>query len=369
MTAPPFVEGTPLRLSGSPYERGHQQADRSRDMTEAVRAAVLDRLAQIAGPLAQAKTRAWLDAQRAHSQRLYPEILEEIQGIADGFGLTAREIFDYLHASLVLDPREPASDGCTVLAATMPEGGAVVAKNRDYRAEHVAIQRVFHHADPAWKGREIVCVGSLGSPGNFSSGMNSDGLAVADTHVSTTDHGVGMHRFFLLTWLLAHCVTVAEAAAAIRGMTHAGGGVLVLGDATGAVAAVELGHRAIAIETAARGRVGRTNHFVAAETAAACAAAGDSLGRANSIARLDCLRAFLDDGHPLDPAAAATIHAAGGAPALCRHGGDDLSNTISSHLYDTHARALFYSGDRPCHGAWHRHGFGTAVAASPGEPA
>src|SRR5690606_20429418 len=138
----------------------------------------------------------------------------------------------------------------------------VVAKNRDYRREHIAIQQLFQHGDPGWNGRSFLCVGSLGSPGNFSSGINSDGLAVADTNIATTDHGVGMHRYFLLTWLLERCADVAGALAAIRAMPHAGGGVLVMGDATGAVAAVELGHRAIGVEHAASGVVGRTNHFV-----------------------------------------------------------------------------------------------------------
>ncbi|MGE0723059.1 MAG: C45 family autoproteolytic acyltransferase/hydrolase [Alphaproteobacteria bacterium] len=297
--------------------------------------------------------------------------MREIEGIADGFGLGAADVFDYLHASILADPRAPADDGCTVIAATLPGGGAVVAKNRDYRAEHVAIQRVFHHVDPAWGGREMLCVGSLGSPGNFSSGINSDGLAVADTHVSTTDHGTGMHRFFLLTWLLAHAATVEAALAAIRSMPHAGGGVLALGDAAGAVAAVELGHRASEIEHAAAGRIGRTNHFVGAATAGPCADAGDGDGRANSIARLDHLRRALDADPPATADASAAIlsrHAAAGAPALCRHGGDDLSSTISSHVYDTRTRTLVYSGAQPCHGVWQRHGFGARAGASPGDP-
>jgi hypothetical protein len=42
-----------------------------------------------------------------------------------------------------------------------------VVNNRDLRGEHVGQHRVMLHADPAWRGRELLCVGSLGSPGAY----------------------------------------------------------------------------------------------------------------------------------------------------------------------------------------------------------
>ena len=60
-------------------------------------------------------------------------------------------------------------------------------------------------------------------------------LAIADTASRTSDMGPGLHRYFLLTWLLVKCRDVDQALAAIRGMTHTGSGLLLLGDASGAV--------------------------------------------------------------------------------------------------------------------------------------
>src|SRR3546814_3909336 len=78
--------------------------------------------------------------------------------------------------------------------------------------------------------------------------MNSGGLALADTAVATTDHGVGWLRYFLMTRLLARHATVAAALEDIRGLAHAGGGSLVLADASGALAAVDLGHSKVCTE-------------------------------------------------------------------------------------------------------------------------
>src|SRR3546814_11080289 len=89
----------------------------------------------------------------------------------------------------------------------------------------------------------MLCVGSLGAPGAYSSGMNSDGLALADTAVATTDHGVGWLRYFLLTRLLARHATVAAPLSALRGLAPAGGGSLVLAHAGGAPPAVAPGPR------------------------------------------------------------------------------------------------------------------------------
>lgn len=358
----------PLTLHGGPYARGRQQAESRPDLVPAVRAAVGERLTQAEGALARPDVRSWVEAQRTFTAARYPTMMEEIAGIADGYGIAAASIFDYLHCSIaaeLAEVRETTPEGCTAFALTMPGGGAIVAKNRDYRREHIAIQQVFRHSDPGRPERSFLCVGSLGSPGNFSSGVNSEGLAVADTNIRTTDHGVGMHRYFLLTWLLERCATVADALAAIRGMPHAGGGVLVLGDAGGGVAAVELGHRRLGIECGGDA-VGRTNHFVTPTMAGAnCDGPGETDADANSRARLDELRRRLGEGRPDgDEAAMHLLATHDGRAALCRHRGRDLGETISASVYDTRRRQLLFTPGNACGAASDRF---SLTADHPGE--
>lgn len=249
----------PPLLAGSPAARGRGQAAACPGAVPAVRAAVRRRLEAGRELLARPAIRRHLGRQWDFALRHDAEGIAELGGVAGGFGLDPRALFDYLHlGQLTGVPDAPGpDDGCTAWAAARPALGALVVKNRDFRGEHQGLQRVFLHRDPAWGGRRMRCVGSLGSPGAYSSGVNSDGFTLADTRVVTTDQGTGLLRYFMMTRLLARCARVEEALDALRGMRRAGGGCLVMADATGATAAVEIGHRALEVERGA-GRVART---------------------------------------------------------------------------------------------------------------
>ena len=238
--------GQILDLRGAAYDRGRLQAQLSPDRIADVTVAVTRRLRELGPALAVPKVVEWLDAQHAFMRENDPDGFVEVQGIAEGFGIAADALFACSYGNVVADlAGEPAlADACTAWATTRAEGGTVVVKNRDSRGAQSELERVFRHIDPEWAGRRILCVGSLGAPGAFAGGINTDGLAVADTQVGTTDHGEGWLRPFLMTRLLRECTTVAEAVALVFRVPHAGGGTLLMGDATGAVAAIELAHRA-----------------------------------------------------------------------------------------------------------------------------
>jgi hypothetical protein len=318
-------------LRGSPRERGLGQAAACPDAAPAVRDAIRTRLA------AAPRNDAFLAAQRASTARIAPEALEEIAGIAEGFGLGADEVFDFLHigclADLAAAPRD--TDGCTAFARN-----GVVAKNRDFRPEHVGLQRIFLHEDPAWGGRRVLCIGSLGAPGAWSSGMNSDGFALADTQIPTANHGPGMLRYFLMNRLLAACASVEDALSVIHTLPHAGGGSLVLGDRTGAGAAVELRHKRIDIEDGST--VAHTNHYEAAPDPLAPVA--------HSFGRLETLRAALAADPARDPRALLALHA---PTALCRHA-PDPSPTLAGAVWNTRTGVAEIALGPPCSTPWRR---------------
>lgn len=358
--------GSAVELNGSPFERGRQQAELFPSLVGRVQAAIKRRLQESASTLSRPSVRNYLHALRLWAEDNDVESMEEILGISEGFGLEASQVFDYLCLSLAddLDPDsvgvEITAEECTAWAVSHPTFGAIVAKNRDYHSEHRALQHVFHHRDPHWAGREVLCVGSLGSPGNFSSGFNSYGLAVADTASHTMSHGIGRHRYFLLTGLLVRCSTVAEALDDIASVPHAGGGLLVLGDATGTVATVELGHQAVTVEIRRSGWVGRTNHFTTELMSPFTRPSSESLAR-NSEARLVTLRDLTQDvGGVLGPTEVAQVlsdHGNAGGAALCRHGGEHLGETISAHIYATRLNEMWFADGNPCNAPWKRFGF------------
>ncbi|MCL6607460.1 MAG: C45 family peptidase [Geminicoccaceae bacterium] len=335
-----------------------------------MRAAVELRLAEVEGALDRPEIEAFLEAQRAATERLQPEVLAEIEGLGTGFGIEPARLFAFLHASVIAELLEGgavAAEGCTAFAVRT-SAGALLAKNRDYRDEHRALQQVMLHR-PA-RGRSFLVVGSLGAPGCFSSGINEDGLALADTAAPTRDLGPGLNRYFLTTLLLERCATVDEALALVRATPHTGSGCLVLADAAGALAAVELGHRQVGIERGSGGRIGRTNHHRLPETAPAnLSSPRRAAAHGNSIARQAALGLALDRlADPPGPDGLGALlgrHADAEGPAFCRHGGDDLAATISGALFDTARRQLAFCAGPPCSGAWRTFDLHPTCSGSP----
>lgn len=298
-------------------------------MAPAVRDAIRTRNA------AAPRDAAFLAAQHDATTRLAPEALEEVAGIAEGFGLKTAEVFDFLHIGCLNDiAAAPVdTDGCSAFARD-----GIVAKNRDFRPEHVALQRIFLHEDPGWGGRRILCIGSLGAPGAWSSGMNSDGFALADTQIATADHGPGLLRYFLMNRLLATCARVEHALGAIRALPHTGGGSLVMADAGGAGAAVELRHRRIDIEQG--GTLVHANHYLAAP---------DRLAPVpHSAGRLDTLRAAMEADPARDPRELLALHA---PTAVCRHA-PDPSPTLAGAVWDTRTGTALCALGPPCCTPW-----------------
>jgi hypothetical protein len=351
------IPAEPFWLAGDAHARGLGQASLPATSADAVRRAVYGRLDTAATLLARPDSKAFLAAQMVLLRDLDPDGAAELDGIGAGFAIAPAELLAYLHLGVLA---ERAEDGCS----TFVHGGAapLLAKNRDYRGEHAALQRVFRHRDPARPGEDIICVGSLGSPGAFSSGMNSHGLALVDTHVGTRDHGPGLLRYFLMTRLLWHCRTVAEALAEIRRLPHAGGGTITLADAAGAHAAVELGHAATAIVDDPRPYRVRTNHFCAEAPRQAFLPGTRDPQAENSIGRRRRLQLWLAGCPDLPGAAeAAAMLACHGEPALCRHGEDGGSGTISAALFAPASGILYFCPENPCSGHWYFHTIGPAA--------
>lgn len=352
-----MARGEPLVLAGDAFARGRAQSGAG--LGDPVVKAIRLRLDERATLFAHRDIRAFLTRQWDFAEAHCIPEFAEMTGVAEGFGLAPRDLFDFLHLGIVADlagtAAPAAADGCSAWAVSQSEDGPAVGKNRDFRGEHAGLQRVFLHSDPAWTtGRKLLCVGSLGAPGAYSSGMNSAGLALADTAVATTDHGVGWLRYFLMTRLLSRHDTVAAALDDIRSLAHAGGGSLVMADAGGALAAVDLGHRRVHCTTGARPWVARTNHFDADSVAGAPDTAASS---SESAGRLDTLHRVLNTGQK-SLAVLRTVmasHDRNGASGLCRHPTGETSRTLSGAVFACSRRLLYFCPGNPCETEWLRY--------------
>ncbi len=343
-----------LRLTGSAYGRGRGQAAAGQGAQ--VRAATVGRVetARAEGLFDEAAL-AYLAAQRAFHTLHDPEGMAELLGIAEGFDLPEPELFAHLHLGTLRDLKGGAAliDGCSAWAVAEGPDGPLVVKNRDYSGLHLGIQSVARHHGPDVATGGMLCLGSLGSPGAYSSGINAAGLALADTQVSVATHRVGWLRYFLMTRLLARCSTVAEAVAFIRTTRHAGGGTLVLADSSGATAAVELGAGAVTVASGAQ--VWRTNHLTGTLARDTLPPKDDDIA-GNSRDRFAHLARTLP-GATWTRANARALMAthpdtSPGAAPICQHGQADDAQTISSAVYSCNLRQMDFCEGNPCTGAW-----------------
>jgi hypothetical protein len=135
-------DGTALRLTGSPRERGAEQAACRPGLATAVRVAAERRDLDTDAARTREGIRRFLDRQYEFAATHCAAELAEVEGIAQGFRLDPRAVFNGLHASAISDLA--AAEGCTSWAAADGEG-ALLAKNRDIRADLLPLQDVMLH--------------------------------------------------------------------------------------------------------------------------------------------------------------------------------------------------------------------------------
>lgn len=345
--------GDLLTLRGDAYARGRAQAASDCDFAT-VRMATVARVEQArAQGLIDGQAEDYLGQQWSFHQHQGGDVLAELSGIADGFALSRSDLFAHLHLSLLECLKRGAgtgADGCSVWAVSSGSDGPLLVKNRDTSGSDYGVQRVFLHEGADVGAGSMLCVGSLGSPGAYSSGMNAWSLAVADTHVSPVGVNVGWHRYFLMTRLLQTCRTVDAALDFVSAAAHAGGGTMTVADSSGAVAVVDF---SAAHASVTRGTVcWRTNHYPGrGAEAAADAVDASSTERFTLLQRsLPARQWGIEDAKSL-----MSTHLANGAGSLCQHRDAAGSVTLSTAIYACRSRDLTFSQGNPCTSDWSVH--------------
>lgn len=366
-----------LHLSGSAYAIGWQHGQQVADRRDLVAAVIDARLAELRRLEADQPTvlQPAVEALKA----LDTPLLEQLHGLADGLAVDYDRLLRYTLSSYLKDRQRvtagagpvAASEGCTTWAATAPvttAGDILLAKNRDYHRDHIPLQ-VLAHVKPAG-GYGYTCIGSAGSPAVFSSGMNTQGLAVADTHVLASALGPGLPRFSLMREILERHATTASALVYLHSVQHMGGGTLLLADRAGHLALCESGHRQSGFVEATGGALASANHFVTEPLASQWIDDEPTLLVGNSAARRGrVLDALASRAGQVDEAWAQALMAAHGGPldAICRHAlvldgtspGLALdTSTISAAVYLPNGLAgrdrpaLLLAAGQPCEASW-----------------
>ena len=173
-------------------------------------------------------------------KKYFPEILDEIQGIADGQACSVQMLQAVLFSMYAMPP----SCNCSCFAV-INDNRAILGRNSDFLTdlEKLNLNVIYKFTADAYS-----FTGNTTAFVEMEDGVNQRGLAAGLTSVWGVRIRPGFHVGLLLRWLLERCGTVEEALAAIRTLPLGSPFTLTLADAGGSVAVAEYDGMRLAVE-------------------------------------------------------------------------------------------------------------------------
>lgn len=216
----------------------------------------------------------WLSKWKAHSlmsgplKRDYPGMADRLAGIAKGSKLDLKTIY-LVNAfepmlSFISDVEIPSISACSAIAVA-PKRSAMnkpmVARNFDYERS-VEPYIIVRESRPSRGFRSIEM--TLAPMAGSVDGINEKGLCVVNNYGYTTDHAAPSGTMtMLISETLARCATVEEAVKLMSSRPRWGGGLIMLADATGDIASLEISSTRFQVrrDTAGQGVLFHSNCF------------------------------------------------------------------------------------------------------------
>lgn len=171
-------------------------------------------------------------------QKHFPEVLEEIQGIADGNDVPA----ETLHALLFSMYCFGFDNKCTCFAISTDKE-IIFARNSDFL---VSLEKLYMNClynlknGYSFNGNTTAFV-------QMEDGVNIHGLAVGLTFVYPNVRKPGLNAGMLLRYLLEKCKTTDEAVIALHNLPIASAQTLTIADKSGEIAVVECNSKEIQV--------------------------------------------------------------------------------------------------------------------------
>jgi isopenicillin-N N-acyltransferase like protein len=347
-------DGKVLYLHGTPYQQGKQLGRGAANLIrENVREADALR-SRVADGLDMATYDAMTRGNEAWVAREYPELLDELHGVAEGSGI---DYVDLLHLNLNTDVAYARAyalvlDCTQVLAsgAATADGKTYIGKTRDLTRgphRHVLLHREY---DDGTFRNEFQVAGQMTLP----VGINGHGVAVTTSgqwsERVVVDFARADKAWHILNWqpVLRHARSVDEAVDMVRDQPRVAGMNAMLADAHKAVA-LEVTDTEVHVFEPEDGILVRTNHFLSpalqhlAPTFEENRGTFDRFQRAHemaiqrkgSIAAMDLVRILSD-------------HSAPPVESICRH--DGPGRTYAATVVCPQERTMWTAFGNPCEG-------------------
>jgi isopenicillin-N N-acyltransferase like protein len=279
---------------------------------------------------------------RAAARAGLPRVIEELDGMAEGAGVSPWELFaaNAFEEIETLAERAPAAvDRCTAFAVSGPDGTVLAHNEQWYAAEREMTAVVVARPDdgPAFASPTVAtCLPSVG--------MNAAGAAQAIMSLTARDDGVGIPR-----------VAVSRSSLQARDPVEAVARAAAPGRAGGYAHLVAFpGGRRFTVETSATGHAvvegpAHTNHYLDPALAARSPEPGPgSLGRLQRVAEL------IEERAPASPDEAMEVLRDHDGPGqrICLHAGpaqgDEAEAVIFAMVCHLEERRMWVAPGNPC---------------------
>lgn len=341
-----------IEVSGEPRAMGRQYGEELRDLARLMVGTRLELAARAASRLDPARDMAWcldLAAEALPPLEEYsPPVYEELQGIADGTGLTLPELVignGWTDFKDLIEARG-AAHNCTSLVvegSLTADGHTLLAQTWDMNVT-AAPYTVLVRRKPSAGPQTL----SLTTAGCLSLiGLNEHGLAIGNTNLTPTDARPGV--FYLA--LIHEALRQRTLEAAAESVTRAGrmsGHYYYLGDADERFVGIETTAATHALVHATDGRYAHTNHYVADELlqSGLTTPAG-----ANTVGRQEACEALLGSvyGNVTVTDISQIMSHHDGEHPICRHaqtGGEYA--TLAAAVLSPATRTMWISAGNPC---------------------
>ena len=352
------------RFSGSHFEMGRQHGEAFASQLGKNRDALHSASRVATGPdapsLAEVLQQEDLLVTKFESalRRTAPELIEEMQGSAQGSGLSYQDVVRLNFAEEIAG----GNLGCSQFGMVASDGSAVMGKNEDAGYGHRTYAATELHPD---NGHAQVHVGAVNWVVSSGSGINDAGLCLGQSSLKVTDEADGIPRLTMLRLVLERCANVSEAADLLKTKTGGLRGMnFLMVDANGDMAVVERSPSRCAVRRPQDGAIWATNHPIDPQMRAVekmILGTEDGLDRtlaldANTRQRFGRLGALAREyarpsGHDEVLRSVENVVQSHGPCGMCQHG---IMQTTWSVLMDARKRELSLADEYPCTAAWER---------------
>ena len=186
----------------------------------------------------------------------YPEIIDEIQGFADGL----KEEFDLVFAFLTSMYVFTYNNYCSIIAIKN-EDEILFARNSDFSIDIEKLcDCAYYKLDNGYS-----FIGNTTAMIEIEDGVNSEGLACGLTFVYPKIKGYGFNAGFIIRYILEKCKDIDEAINFLKNIPMGSSQNIILADKKGNIALVECNSESKEIIVKSgygNASLFRTNHFV-----------------------------------------------------------------------------------------------------------